>query len=132
VLRPQRLKCADGDAVSLTPQTDPTTESATNTMTIEQRLERIEQFTLLAAKDVLTTDDVAAYTGLSKGYLYQLVSRRGIPHYKSEGGKYTYFKKSEINAWLLAHRVASKAENEAAAVAYVVNNPTNKRKGGAK
>lgn len=100
-------------------------------MSIDERLERIEQLTLLAAKDVLTTDDAAAYTGLSKGYLYQLVNRRAIPHYKSEGGRYTYFKKTEIAQWLTAHRVATKAEDEAQAAAYVVNNPL-KLKGGVK
>lgn len=100
-----------------------------NKMSIDERLERIEQLTLLSAKDALTMDDAAAYTGLSKSYLYRLVCKKQIPYYKSAGGKQTYFAKKELCDWLLAHRVSSK-ETEQDAVAYVVNNPRNGRKGG--
>ena len=101
-------------------------------MSIDERLERIEQLTLLSAKDALTMDDAAAYTGLSKSYLYRLVCKKQIPHYKSAGGKQTYFAKKELCNWLLKHRVSSIEEAEQAAVAYVVNNPRNGRKGGAR
>lgn len=101
-------------------------------MSIEQRLERIEQLTMLGAKDALTMDDAAAYTGLSKGYLYRLVHLKKIPYYKSEGGKQTYFAKRELCDWLLKHRVQTVSEAQEAAAAYVINNPRNKRKGGAK
>lgn len=92
-------------------------------------MERIEQLTLLGAKDVFNMDDVSAYTGMTKGYIYKLVCRREIPYYKG-GGKCNYFKRDEINTWLLQHRVKSQAEIEAEASAYVVNNPI--RKGGRK
>lgn len=101
-------------------------------MSIDERLERIEQLTLLLAKDALTMDDAAAYTGLSKSYLYRLVCKKQIPYYKSAGGKQTYFAKKELCNWLLKHRVSSIEEAEQAAVAYVVNNPRNGRKGGAR
>lgn len=97
--------------------------------TIEQKLQRIEQLTLLAAKEALTMDDAADYTGLSKSYLYRLVCKKQIGHYKSVGGKQTYFKKSELNDWLLHHRVATTEELEQIAASYVLNNP---RKGGRK
>jgi excisionase family DNA binding protein len=100
--------------------------------TIEQRLERIEKLTTLAAKDALTMDDAAAYTGLSKSYLYRLVCKKQIPYYKSKGGKQTYFDKTELCNWLLNHRVPTAEETQQAAIAYVVNNPRNGRKGGAK
>jgi excisionase family DNA binding protein len=103
--------------------------------TIEQRLERIEQLTqlsLLAAKEALTMDEGAAYTGLSKSYLYRLVCKKQIPYYKSKGGKQTYFDKTELCNWLLNHRVPTAEETQQAAIAYVVNNPRNGRKGGAK
>lgn len=101
-------------------------------MTINEKLERIEQLTLLGAKEAFTMDDAAAYTGLSKGYLYRLVQLKKIPYYKSEGGKRTYFAKPELNRWLLSHRVSTVAEAQEAAAAYVVNNPRNGRKGGAR
>ena len=101
-------------------------------MSIEQRLERIEQLTLLAAKDALTMDDAAAYTGLSKSYLYRLVCEKIIPYYKSAGGKQTYFKKSELCDWLLKHRVSTTEEAQESAAAYCVSKPRNGKKGGAK
>ena len=91
------------------------------------KLERIEQLTLLSAKDVFNMDDLVAYTGLTKGYLYRLVNERAIPYYKGNG-KMNYFKRDDINAWLLRNRIMSQAEIDAAAAAYVVKNPI--RKGG--
>lgn len=90
------------------------------------KLERIEQLTLMSAKDVFNMDDLAAYTGMSKGYLYRLISERAIPYYKGNG-KMNYFKRDEINAWLLRDRIKSQSEIDAAAAAYVVKNPIRKR-----
>ena len=95
--------------------------------TLMAKLERIEQLTLLSAKDVFNMDDLVAYTGLTKGYLYRLVCERAIPYYKGNG-KMNYFKRDDINAWLLRNRIMSQAEIDAAAAAYVVKNPI--RKGG--
>lgn len=103
--------------------------------TIEQRLERIEQLTqlsLLAAKEALTMDEAAAYTGLSKSYLYKLVCKKRIPYYKSAGGKQNYFAKTELSEWLLKHRVSTVEEAQERAAAYCVSNPKNGRKGGAR
>ena len=91
--------------------------------TIEERLERIERLTLLLAKTALNMDDMAAYTGLSKLYLYKLVHLRKIPFYKNPGGKLTYFNKAEVDRWLLAHRVATRDEMESQAAAYALNHP---------
>lgn len=93
------------------------------------KLERIEQLTLLGAKDVFNKDYVAAYTGFTKGYIYRLVSERAIPFFKG-GGKMNFFKRDDVNAWLLQNRVSSQSEIAATAAAYVVNNPV--RKGGRK
>lgn len=101
-------------------------------MTIDEKLDRIEKLTLLNAKEAFTMDDAAAYTGLSKGYLYKLVHLKKIPYYKSEGGKQTYFAKTELTRWLLKYRVSTTEEAQEAAAAYVINNPRNRRKGGAR
>ena len=52
---------------------------------IIEQLNRIERNTLLAAKNVLTFDDVVALTGLSKSHLYKMTCSRQIPHYKPNG-----------------------------------------------
>lgn len=100
-----------------------------NNIELMAKLEHIEQLTLLGAKDVFNMDDLVAYTGLSKGYLYRLVCKREIPFYKG-GGKMNFFKREDINAWLLQNRVSSQSEIAATAAAYVVNNPI--KRGGRK
>ena len=53
----------------------------------------------LSQKTVLTFEEVAEYTGLSKSYLYKLTSAGEIPHYKPLG-KFIFFNKAEIDQWL--------------------------------
>ena len=70
------------------------------------------------SKIVLTMDDVAELTGMSKNYIYRLVHLRRIPHYKSPGGKRTYFKREEVEQWLLVHRVPTAEELQQQAEQY--------------
>ena len=93
---------------------------------IIEQLNRIEQYTLLSAKNVLSLDDVAILIGLSKSHLYKLTCNHQIPHYKPNG-KQIYFDRGEVEAWLKQNRVATQAEIEAQAVTYLV---TKSMKGG--
>lgn len=77
---------------------------------ILRKLDEIKAITLLSQKDALTVDDVVYLTGLSKGYLYKLCQANKIPYYKSSGGKYIYFKKEEVNEWMLDSKVYSVKE----------------------
>jgi len=65
---------------------------------VEQELRSIKTL-LLSQKTVLNFDEVSAYTGLSKSYLYKLTCTAQIPHYKPQG-KHIYFNKLEVDAWL--------------------------------
>lgn len=85
---------------------------------ILQQLDRIEQNTLLAAKEVLTFDDVALITGISKSYLYKLTSTGKIPHYKP-GGKMLYFDRNEVMNWLKQNKVSADYEIEEKADNYL-------------
>lgn len=88
-----------------------------NFKSIDERLRDIE--TLLSSqKTVLNFDEVAAYTGLSKSYLYKLTCSGGIPCYKPQG-KHIYFNKPEIDQWLLQNRKATTREIESQAVTFV-------------
>lgn len=87
---------------------------------IESRLEKIESL-LLQKKNVLNFDEVAAYTGLSKSYLYKLTSLGSIPHYKPNG-KNIFFQREEIENWLLSNRIMTNAEAEKAAINIVTIN----------
>lgn len=80
-----------------------------------------ERIALLGVKSVFNTDDLALFTGLSKSHIYKLVWAKKIPYYKSDGGKQNYFKKEEIERWLLARRVSTTEEIEQKAIAYNVS-----------
>ena len=95
---------------------------------ILKQLQELKNLTLLGAKKALTMSDCALLTGLSKSHLYKLVCRKAIPYYKSQGGKLTYFDKSEVEAWQLQHRVKTQSEIETQAANYIVTG----HKGGAK
>lgn len=98
-----------------------------NKSTMEDKLNQILTYSLLAAKNVLTLEDVALLTGLSKSHLYRLTCTHQIPYYKPNG-KQIYFDRAEIESWMKQNRVATQQEAEQAAIAYVV---TGKQKGGA-
>ena len=93
---------------------------------MEDKLNQILVYSLLAAKNVLTLDDVALLTGLSKSHLYKLTCTHQIPYYKR--AKMLYFDRAEVESWMKQNRVATQQEAEQAAIAYVV---TGKQKGGA-
>lgn len=86
---------------------------------MEEKIDMILSYSLLAAKNVLTMEDVAVLTGLSKSHLYRLTCNHQIPHYKPNG-KQIYFDRGEVEAWMKQNRVATTKEAEQKAVAYVV------------
>ena len=79
---------------------------------IKDLLQEVQQG---SPKEVLTSDEAAAYLGVSKSCIYKLTMGRKIPHYKSEGGKLCYFDRQEIINWMKAHRVATQEELQAQA-----------------
>lgn len=96
--------------------------------TLEKRIMDVEgavKMAALATKEVLTFDEAAIFTGLSKSYLYKLTSGQKIPHYKPSG-KLCYFNREELQAWLLQNRVNTVDEIAEKAQTYCMSN----RKGG--
>lgn len=82
------------------------------------RLETIERYCLLAAKTVLTLNDVALLTGLSKSHLYKMTCQKQLPYYRPNG-KQIYFDRAEVEAWMKQNRVSSANEADAQAAKYV-------------
>lgn len=72
-------------------------------------LKEIETNTLLAAKKMLTTDDVSKLTGISRIQLRNLRMRREIPYYRKTA-KLIYYDRAEIDAWMRANRVMTNDE----------------------
>ena len=91
-------------------------------LNIYDRLDKLESLIVgQGQKKVLTLDETALYTGLSKSHLYKLTSSRGIPCYKPRG-KYIYFDRDELEQWLLQNRIKTSEELEAEAATYVTLN----------
>lgn len=86
---------------------------------LREQLDRIEKYSLLAAKNVLCLDDVAILTGLSKSHLYKLTCNHQIPHYKPNG-KQIYFDRKEIEDLMKQNRIATQQEIEQKAINYCV------------
>lgn len=80
----------------------------------EQQIDSIHEMIAnqsLSKKEHLNLSQAAAYLGLSKSFLYKKTSRRdGIPFYKI-GNKLIYFRRSELDAWLLSNRQNTQEEN---------------------
>ena len=91
-----------------------------------ERLSKIENL-LIGTKTVLNFDELAAYSGLSKSYLYKLSSAGLIPMYKPTG-KVCFFNKKEIDIFLQRNPVKTSAQLETDAATIV----TLEKKGGAK
>lgn len=87
-------------------------------------LERIER-SMLANKSTLTVANLVAYTGYSKDTIHHLTSQRLIPHYKRENR--LFFNREEIDQWLTANRVKTKAEIEEEAETYCAIGRSNAR-----
>lgn len=75
--------------------------------------------TIFCTKEVLTSDEVAQYMGISKSYLYKLTMRQKIPFYRPLG-KMCYFNRVEVENWLQSNRVATSEEINDKANAYLM------------
>ena len=84
--------------------------------TIMEKLDRIEAM-IRTNKTVLTIDDAAEYTGLSRSYLYKLTAKGEIPFSKPRG-KLLYFSKEKLDEWLLSNNRKSNEEIKKEALEY--------------
>lgn len=87
---------------------------------MEEKIDMILRYSLLAAKNVLTLEDVALLTGLSRSWLYKATCKNEIPFYKPNG-KMLYFDRKEIEDWMRQGRVKTNAELEQEAANYLIN-----------
>ena len=97
--------------------------SETDIIDIRASLDRIERLSLIGAKNVLDIQEAAIYTRLSVQHLYRLTSSKQIPHFKK--ARKLYFKKSELEDWMLESKVLTEAEVQREAERYTT---THKRR----
>lgn len=62
-------------------------------------------------KDILSFKEAAQYLDLSESSLYKLTSDSKITFHKPNGGK-LYFKKSDLDKWMLQNESKSVVETE--------------------
>ena len=90
-------------------------------MTQETNFELAE----LLQKNVLTFKETVAFTGFAPSYLYKLTHAKKIPHSKPTG-KMIFFKRAEIENWLMSNPVTTANQIEKDASTYIATN----KKGG--
>lgn len=87
-------------------------ESITETFFTQEQIQQIREEwadILKPLKEFMTVGELAEYLELSKSAIYKLTSKREIPFY-NPGGKKIYFKRSEVDTWIEAGRVAPDSE----------------------
>lgn len=84
---------------------------------LSDKLDRISQYTLIAAKSVLDLNEAALFTGFSVGHIYRLTSKKQIPHFKKS--RKLYFKKNELEDWMLENKITSSNDISSRAATYV-------------
>lgn len=77
---------------------------------ILRKLEKIEQY-IVGTKKVLNADELSAYTGFKKSYIYKLIHKKLIP-YSKPNGKMLFFDREKVDLWLLTNKYNSSAEIE--------------------
>ena len=87
-------------------------------LTVEERLDRIEQL-LRGQKNVLNFSDACDFTGISPSYMYKLTHNARIPHYKPHG-KNVYFLREELEQWLLQNPVRTAEQKDREATEFVL------------
>ncbi len=89
---------------------------------ILQKLSNIEtmlQEQNLLKKDVLNFNETCTYIDISASHLYKMTSQKLIPHFCPQGKK-LYFKRAELDEWLLRNRQDSTDEIETMAANYLL------------
>lgn len=76
------------------------------------QLQEIRKATLLQTKNIYNTEEACLFLGVKKQSLYELVRNRKIRYFKSAGGKLTYFRRSDLEKWMLAVEFSTEEENQ--------------------
>ncbi len=79
---------------------------------IEQKIDELLNLVRLQntlQKNVLDMDEAVLFTGYKKSTLYQKCHKGELPYYKPSGKK-AFFKKSDLEAFLLRYRIKSNQE----------------------
>ena len=85
--------------------------------TISEAANRIAYRVAINTKPILTLDEACLYMGMSKSALYKVTSNKEIP-FSKPNGKLIYFKRADVDGWLLSNMSATAIELTDKAMAY--------------
>lgn len=69
-----------------------------------EKLETIIEKQNILSKEILTLEEASEYLLLSKSCIYKMTSNKEVPYY-IPGGKKIYFRRSELDRWILESRI---------------------------
>lgn len=84
---------------------------------MKQQLDRIEQYAKIAAKTMLTIKEASFILGMSEQSVRNKARSNELPCYKPNVNR-LYFKKDELEAWMMQNRTKGKIEIESEAEVY--------------
>ncbi len=74
-------------------------------------------------EEVIPLNEAAEFLKVSKSCLYKKTSQKQIPYYKPPGCKQIYFRKTELEEWLLSNKVKTVVELEKNTENYLSKTP---------
>lgn len=81
----------------------------------------IEKVQMIMYKEILSFDEARIYLDVSQSLLYKLTSKKEVPFSKPNGGK-LYFKKKDLDNWMLKNSSNSKGLLEAEILKHIQSN----------
>ena len=76
---------------------------------------------------IFTTEEAAIYLGLKRSFLYKLTHNKKIP-FHCPNGKKNFFKREDLDAWMLQNRVSTIDEVNQAADSYLMKKKLGRNK----
>ena len=94
--------------------------------TLKEQLAHIEELLStqnMLQKDVLNTKEASKYLMMTESNLYHLTSTSSIPYYKPNN-RHLYFKRTELDAWMLQNKSDDINETDKKAFDYINSHKT--------
>ena len=82
-------------------------------------IREIKKEQLNTTKNIFTLPEAANFTGFMKARLYKATRKNELPYYKSHGR--VFFKRIDLENWMLQNRVDSESEGQTSALNSIIN-----------
>ena len=89
-------------------------------MNDKEILEKVAELVLRGTKQILNLEEVSVLTGLSKSTLYKKTRKRFIKFHKAPGGKNLFFRREDVEQFMLEREFKTTEKLETEAISYMV------------